>query len=73
MLELDEVAAHPQIAARGLISETAAGLEVRPAVEIRKDWRRRDAPGQGEHNAEVLAEVGVDTADLEELRRQGVV
>ena len=73
VLELDEVASNPQVAARGLISKTASGLEVRPAVTIREDWRRLDAPGQGEHNAEVLGEVGVDAAGLEELREAGVV
>jgi alpha-methylacyl-CoA racemase len=73
VLELDEVASNPQVAARRLISRTAAGLEVRPAVIIRDDWRRLDAPAQGEHNAEVLAEVGVDGAGLEDLRAQGIV
>ena len=73
VLELDEVASNPQIAARGLISKTEAGLEVRPAVTIRKDWRRWAAPGQGEHSSEVLAEVGIDAADLEQLRQEGVV
>jgi crotonobetainyl-CoA:carnitine CoA-transferase CaiB-like acyl-CoA transferase len=59
VLELDEVASHPQVAARRLIEARATGVEVRPAVQLRKDWRRRDAPGLGEHTAEVLAELGI--------------
>jgi crotonobetainyl-CoA:carnitine CoA-transferase CaiB-like acyl-CoA transferase len=59
VLELDEVAAHPQIAARRLIEDRATGVEVRPAVQFRSDWRRRDAPRLGEHTAEVLAELSL--------------
>jgi crotonobetainyl-CoA:carnitine CoA-transferase CaiB-like acyl-CoA transferase len=73
VLELDEVAAHPQIAARGLIANRKTGVEVRPAVQLRDDWRRRDPPGLGEHNAEILAEVGIDARRLDELNAQGVI
>lgn len=72
VLELDEVASHPQIAARGLIAKRESGVEVRPAVQVRADWRRRDPPGLGEHSAEILSEVGVDGPRLEELKRQGI-
>ncbi|HEY3194807.1 MAG TPA: CaiB/BaiF CoA-transferase family protein [Candidatus Dormibacteraeota bacterium] len=73
VLDLDEVPSHPQIAARRLIEARAAGVEVRPAVPIRADWRRLDPPGLGEHTAEVLSEVGVDSARLEALRKDRVV
>jgi crotonobetainyl-CoA:carnitine CoA-transferase CaiB-like acyl-CoA transferase len=73
VLELDEVALHPQIAARRLIASRKTGVEVRPAVQMRSDWRRLDPPGLGEHNAEILAEVGVDAGRLDELKAQGVI
>jgi crotonobetainyl-CoA:carnitine CoA-transferase CaiB-like acyl-CoA transferase len=73
VLDLDEVASHPQVAARALITNKKTGVEVRPAVQLRIDWRRRNAPGLGEHTAEILSEVGVDKNGLEELQQQGVI
>src|SRR5579864_756305 len=73
VLELDEVASHPQVVARRLLAKRGGVTEVRPAVELREDWRRRDAPGLGEHTAEVLAELGIDAARYAELMRQGVI
>jgi alpha-methylacyl-CoA racemase len=72
VLELDEVASHPQIAARRLIESRATGVEVRPGVQLRADWRRRDAPGLGDHTDEVLSEIGVDQSRLQELKKRGV-
>jgi alpha-methylacyl-CoA racemase len=73
VLELGEVAANHQIAARALIEMRRGGVEVRPAVRMREDWRRRDAPGLGEHTSEVLAEVGIDATELAALKERGVV
>jgi len=73
VLELDEVASHPQVAARGLITKRKTGVEVRPAVQTRAEWRRKDPPGLGEDTAPVLAELGVDGQQLEELKRAGVI
>jgi alpha-methylacyl-CoA racemase len=73
VLDLGEVASHPQIAARGLISNSPTGVEVRPAVRMQAGWRRRDAPGLGEHTAEILDELGVDTKTMETLKKGGVV
>lgn len=72
VLELDEVASHPQVASRDLIANRKTGVEVRPAVQMRSDWRRKDPPGLGEDTAEVLAEIGVDRKQLEELKLRGV-
>ncbi len=73
VLELSEVHAHPQIAARGLITRGAAGVEVRPAVPMRTDWRRRNAPALGEHTAEILDELGIDLKRVESLKQDGVI
>lgn len=73
VLELQEVARHPQVVARGLLSERPTGLEVGPAVSIGDGWRRLDPPRLGEHTGEILAGVGIDAARLEELRAAGVV
>jgi len=73
VLDLHEVPSHPQIAARELISASLSGVEVRPAVRLSKDWRRRDAPRLGEQTAEILGELGVDAAQLESLETRGVV
>ncbi|MHB8611523.1 MAG: CaiB/BaiF CoA transferase family protein [Candidatus Dormibacteraceae bacterium] len=73
VLELDEVESHPQVAARRIVSREKSGVEVRPAVVMREDWRRLDAPGLGQHTPEVLAEVGVDAHRLTELQRLGAV
>jgi crotonobetainyl-CoA:carnitine CoA-transferase CaiB-like acyl-CoA transferase len=73
VLTLEEVAFHPQIVARRLIENHGGGVEVRPVVPQGKDYQRRNPPRLGEHTAEVLAEVGVDAAQLETLIAQGVI
>src|SRR5712691_5420342 len=73
VLDLSEMASPPQIAARGLVVNAPAGVEDRPAVPMRADWRRRDAPALGEHTAEILLELGVDGAQLASLEKAGVV
>ncbi|MBO0743385.1 MAG: CoA transferase [Candidatus Dormibacteraeota bacterium] len=73
VLEVWEVPAHPHVRARGLIADRATGREVAPPVPMGQGWRRADAPGLGEHNAEVLREVGVGPDALDELAAAGVV
>jgi crotonobetainyl-CoA:carnitine CoA-transferase CaiB-like acyl-CoA transferase len=73
VLDLDEVVSHPQIVARGLLTSTPMGLEVRPAIPLRADWKRSAAPNLGEHTAEILSEVGVDADRLAALKQAGAV
>jgi crotonobetainyl-CoA:carnitine CoA-transferase CaiB-like acyl-CoA transferase len=73
VLDLDEVPEHPQIRARGLVREFQTGAEIAPQVPFDPGWRRLGPPGLGEHTAEVLGEVGVEEARLEELRAAGVL
>jgi crotonobetainyl-CoA:carnitine CoA-transferase CaiB-like acyl-CoA transferase len=73
VLDLNEVATHPQIAARGLVVDGPTGVEVRPAVPMRAGWRRRDAPALGQHTAEILSDFGVDGAQLALLQKDAVV
>jgi crotonobetainyl-CoA:carnitine CoA-transferase CaiB-like acyl-CoA transferase len=73
VLDLDEVPSHPQVAARRLIAQTRRGVEVRPAIPLRQEWRRSDAPALGQHTEEILAELGVDGRRVAELRKEGAV
>ena len=73
VLELDEVASHPQVKARRLIEVQPTGLEIAPPVRIREGWRTLPPPRLGEHNAEILAEVGVEPQDLARLAESGVL
>ena len=78
VLTRDQVIAHPQILASGILLEsdhpvagrlrqtrTAARFETPTVV-------RYGAPRLGEHNGEVLAELGLSEAEIASLRRQGV-
>jgi crotonobetainyl-CoA:carnitine CoA-transferase CaiB-like acyl-CoA transferase len=40
---------------------------------MRADWRKRDAPGLGEHTAEILSELGLDATRFASLEKEGVV
>jgi crotonobetainyl-CoA:carnitine CoA-transferase CaiB-like acyl-CoA transferase len=73
VLSLDEVASHPQVVARRLLETHGGRVEVRPVVPLGKGYRRRNPPGLGEHNAEVLSEVGVDATELKTLAGEGVI
>ena len=78
VLTRDQVIAHPQILASGILIEsdhpvagrlrqtrTAARFETPTVV-------RHGAPRLGEHNGEVFAELGLSDAEIASLCRQGV-
>lgn len=73
VLDLAEVERHPQVAARRLVRHQESGTELAPAVPAAEGWRRLDPPGLGQHNQEVLGELGVDPGRLAELAAAGVV
>jgi alpha-methylacyl-CoA racemase len=78
VLGLDEVFAHAQVRARGLLLPQAPGHPVAaPAHPLVYDGvrpgARRPAPGVGEHTAEVLAEAGIDSAAYAALLDTGVI
>src|SRR5438105_1322490 len=73
VLEVAEIEAHPQVAARRMVLRHNGGAELAPAVPAVEGWRRLDAPRLGQHTAEVLAEVGVDAGGLAELEAAGAV
>ena len=80
VLELDEVAEHPQVKASGAIFETehpVAGRtrQARPAARFETTATMPDAcaPMPSQHTDEVLAEVGYDERQVRALREAGVV
>jgi len=73
VLDLREVAAHPQIVARNLVRRYESGTEIAPGVPSGDGWRRFGPPRLGEHNAEILAEVGIRAQRLAELAEAGAI
>lgn len=77
---IDDVVADPQVAARGMILDLEhpqLGPIRLPNLPFRFSEAdtspTRMAPGLGEHNAELAAELGYGDADIEELLAQGVL
>jgi crotonobetainyl-CoA:carnitine CoA-transferase CaiB-like acyl-CoA transferase len=79
VLTRDQVVAHPQIAASGILLEsdhpdagrlrqtrTAARFETPTAI-------RRGAPRLGQHSAEILAELGLGEAEIAALREARII
>ena len=79
--DLDAVFAHPQVRARGLVESMAHGrLGTIPTVRSPMRFSGtasiapRPPPDLGEHTSEVLRDVlGLDSAAIADLRRQGIV
>ena len=79
VLTREQVIAHPQIIASGILLEsehptagrlrqtrTAARFEAQTVI-------RRGAPHLGEHNQEILSELGIASETIEALRRQRII
>jgi crotonobetainyl-CoA:carnitine CoA-transferase CaiB-like acyl-CoA transferase len=79
VLTRDEVIAHPQVLASGILLEsdhpTAGRLrQTRTAARFAMPMVvRYGAPRLGEHTREVLSELGLSGADIASLRRQRVI
>ena len=72
--------AHPQLAARGFFEEVAhpvVGTHATPTVPFRyasvARWLHAAAPALGQHNREVLAELGLDAGEIDALAAAGVI
>ena len=80
VLKRREMINHPQVEASGLIVESdhpVAGRirQTRPAARysVTTPEMRYGAPGHGEHNDEVLSEIGMSKDDIATLREKGVI
>lgn len=80
VLNRKEMIEHPQVIASEIIVETEhphAGKlrQARPAARFDKTptVMRRGAPLLGEHNEDILSELGYSSEDLKELLKQGVI
>jgi crotonobetainyl-CoA:carnitine CoA-transferase CaiB-like acyl-CoA transferase len=80
VLGLDELAADPQVRARGMLVEVEAP-DGEPVTQVGIAPRLSETPGSvrsladspGEHSAEILAALGLDEGEVGELRERGVV
>ena len=79
VLTRDQVIAHPQILASGILLESdhpVAGRlrQTRTAARFATPTVvRHGAPRLGQHSGEVLSELGLSADDVADLRRQGIV
>ncbi len=79
---LEEVIADPEVAERSTLIESdyptrgairVVGSPIKLSDAPESSILRRRPPQLGEHNAEVLATIGIDAGELERLTRDGVV
>jgi crotonobetainyl-CoA:carnitine CoA-transferase CaiB-like acyl-CoA transferase len=80
VLTRDQVLAHPQVLASGILMESEHAVvgrirQTRAAARFTATPTtvRRGAPIHGEHTSEVLAELGLTERDIEALRGLGIV
>ncbi|MGI9112606.1 MAG: CaiB/BaiF CoA transferase family protein [Gaiellaceae bacterium] len=75
VFDVDEVAAHEQTRATGMLQELAGLTIVAPPLSAdgERVLHRSAPPLLGEHTAAILAEAGYDAAEIEQLAAAGVV
>jgi crotonobetainyl-CoA:carnitine CoA-transferase CaiB-like acyl-CoA transferase len=78
--DIDQFMADPHVRARGIITEvpdaemgTVPMHPVVPRLSATPGALRRAAPGLGEHNGEILGQLGVDAAALDDLKQRKVI
>jgi CoA:oxalate CoA-transferase len=79
---VEEVIADPETMQRGTLIESdyptrgqirVAGSPIKMSEVPQAERPKRRPPELGEHNADVLASIGIDAAELESLKRDGVI
>jgi len=79
---IEELTADPEVARRGMLLDSefptrgaikVTGLPIKLSESPRPGRTLMRPPVLGEHTAEVLADIGIDAAELERLRAEGVV
>jgi CoA:oxalate CoA-transferase len=79
---LEEVVADPEVAQRGTLLESSfptrgairvVGSPIKMSDAPAAAVHSRRPPALGEHNAEVLASIGIGAEELERLKREGVI
>jgi crotonobetainyl-CoA:carnitine CoA-transferase CaiB-like acyl-CoA transferase len=76
ILELDELATHPQHQARGVffhVEHPRAGATLQVRTPVGRADAERPAPALGQHTDEVLAEYGFSAEDVASLRSAGAL
>ena len=79
---IDEVAADPELIARGLVRQTtypgrqrslALGSAIKFSGPENPEPETANAPELGEHTDEILARLGIDATERDRLRAAGVI
>ncbi len=79
---VEEVIADPETMQRGTLIDSdyptrgkirVAGSPIKMSEVAEGERPKRRPPELGEHNAEVFASIGIDAAELESLKREGVI
>ena len=75
ILAIDEALANEQLRARGMIVAREGLTQFAPPLKFSEFEFEisRPAPGPGEHTDEILREAGYGGAEIESLRKSGVI